>query len=238
MKKEVIIDLICSSLAILSLLLMFDHEHQYRWLTYVILFIFFVVICIDFCKTDNKWQYIKTHPLELIALIPAESVFQGAMLVRLVRLLLLGKVLKKHFPRFTGILLSNGLYKVLLFTLATIILAAIPITFFEESIGSIAEGIWWGIVTTTTVGYGDIAPVTWAGRLIAVILMFFGIGCIGMITGSVASYLSKTVEKDEDKQFIKSKIDCLESLSEEEFEMLLSMLVCKRKTYAHKDTDK
>lgn len=44
------------------------------------------------------------------------------------------------------------------------------------------------MVTTTTVGYGDVSPSTGLGRLVAAVLMVVGIGTIGMITGSIATY--------------------------------------------------
>ena len=50
------------------------------------------------------------------------------------------------------------------------------------------EAVWWGFVTITTVGYGDYYPVTTPGRSMAVILMFFGLGIIGVLS----SYLSST----------------------------------------------
>lgn len=46
---------------------------------------------------------------------------------------------------------------------------------------------WWAVVTATTVGYGDVSPVTLEGRLIAVVLMLTGIGVIGVFTATVAS---------------------------------------------------
>lgn len=228
MKKEMVIDLFFSALALVSLLLVINKEWHHVWLSKAILLLFFLFICAEFRKADNKWTFIKTHPLELISLIPFDGVFQGAMLVRLARVIVFLKILKKYFPRLNGILMTNDLYKVLVFTLCVILLAAIPIHYFEEDITSFGEGIWWAIVTTTTVGYGDIAPETIPGRVTAILLMFIGIGCISMITGSVASYLTKPVHLDSDKEYIKTKIDRLEELSEDEYKDLLVILHTKR----------
>lgn len=234
MKKDTLVNITFGCLAILSLRLSLDEQHQYKWLNYIIILIFFVYVLYHFLKSKNKWKYIKTHPLELIALIPLDGVFQGAMLIRLLRTIVVLKTFKKYFPRLTGIFETNGLYKVLLFTASVIMIAAIPINYFEEGIDSFAEGIWWAIVTTTTVGYGDFAPVTTPGRITAVILMFVGIGCIGMITGSVATYLTKVSKKDEDKEYIMKKIDQLESLSGEEYEMLLKFIDQKRNIHTNR----
>ena len=50
-------------------------------------------------------------------------------------------------------------------------------------------GLWWGVVTLTTVGYGDVTPQTTEGRLAAMALMLLGIGLFGAITATITSYL-------------------------------------------------
>ena len=60
---------------------------------------------------------------------------------------------------------------------------------------SVVDGLWWAVVTLTTVGYGDVFPVTAAGRLSASLLMLLGIGFVAFITASVAAYF---VDNDED----------------------------------------
>jgi voltage-gated potassium channel len=49
-------------------------------------------------------------------------------------------------------------------------------------VSSPLDALWWGVVTLTTVGYGDVYPVTPEGRLAAAILMLLGIGLFGLIT--------------------------------------------------------
>ncbi|HQP47192.1 MAG TPA: ion channel [Spirochaetota bacterium] len=59
----------------------------------------------------------------------------------------------------------------------------------ETLIRSMADGIWWGIVTITTVGYGDKYPVTWAGRVVGIIIMGSGVILTVIISGTIASIL-------------------------------------------------
>ena len=56
------------------------------------------------------------------------------------------------------------------------------------TITTFREAIWWAVVTTTTVGYGDYSPVTATGRLIAMVLMLVGIGLIGTVSATAATW--------------------------------------------------
>jgi voltage-gated potassium channel len=57
------------------------------------------------------------------------------------------------------------------------------------NITSYGDAVWWASTTLATVGYGDRYPVTTEGRVIAVVLMIVGIGVVGAITGSIASWM-------------------------------------------------
>jgi voltage-gated potassium channel len=57
----------------------------------------------------------------------------------------------------------------------------------RDNYPSIGEGLWWAVQTTTTVGYGDNVPTTVAGRFFAVLVMFFGIGFLTVITAAITS---------------------------------------------------
>ena len=60
------------------------------------------------------------------------------------------------------------------------------------------DAAWWAITTVTTVGYGDIAPVTTEGRLIAAVLMVTGIAAFGVVTANVAASLTRPQQSVED----------------------------------------
>src|SRR6476661_6774991 len=61
----------------------------------------------------------------------------------------------------------------------------------NPNLHSLADAFWWSIVTVTTIGYGDIYPVTALGRVVGAFLMFAGIGALGIFTASIAAYLIK-----------------------------------------------
>jgi voltage-gated potassium channel len=69
------------------------------------------------------------------------------------------------------------------------------------TITSYGDALWWAVVTMTTVGYGDMYPVSAEGRLIAVALMVGGIALLGVVTATVATWLiQKVAEQDETSQ--------------------------------------
>ena len=83
-----------------------------------------------------------------------------------------------------GFLHRENLLRLMGVILGLVLLGAAGLTYFEER--PFDDAVWWAIVTLTTVGFGDIAPVTLGGRLIGIVLMFFGIGVLGMFTATIA----------------------------------------------------
>jgi voltage-gated potassium channel len=68
------------------------------------------------------------------------------------------------------------------------VLAGLLVTVVEhKTYPSIGTGLWWAAQTVTTVGYGDIVPTSVAGRLIAVFVMFLGIGFLTVVTAAITS---------------------------------------------------
>ncbi len=66
------------------------------------------------------------------------------------------------------------------------------------NITTFGDALWWALTTVTTVGYGDYAPVTLEGRLIAMVLMFVGIGVVGAVTATVATWILERVAAERD----------------------------------------
>ena len=132
--------------------------------------------------------------LDLLGSIPlsAFAIFRVARLFRLVRLLRkmtggeLLRILTRHLAQST-LLFTLVVALLLVFTISWIVLAAEQ-NAASANIKNYHEAVWWAFVTITTVGYGDYYPVTTLGQSMAVILMFFGLGIIGVLS----SYLATT----------------------------------------------
>ena len=73
-------------------------------------------------------------------------------------------------------------------SIAVTLVAGVLMTVADrEQFPSIGSGLWWAVQTTTTVGYGDHVPTTAVGRLVATLVMLFGIGFLTVITASITS---------------------------------------------------
>jgi len=83
----------------------------------------------------------------------------------------------------------------------------------EPGVRNLGDGIWWALVTITTVGYGDITPVTTLGRVVASSLMLLGLGLIATITAIVsAKFIQNFVDHH-------TNDDVLEKLDEMQLEL-------------------
>ena len=67
----------------------------------------------------------------------------------------------------------------------------------DTQIDTFGKAVWWSFATITTVGYGDLTPVTAGGRVIAVLLMIGGISLVGSITATLASWIVQRVSDDD-----------------------------------------
>jgi len=185
------VELVMATLAIVTIWISFapDSPHL-RTLSWAIWGVFLAEYSIRFFAARERWTFVRSSLTDLIAIVPFD-LLRAFRLVRLLRVLQLLRglsVLRRVGEHSSGILRTNGLAYVLLGTVATIVGAGLLIRSLEPGITSIGDGIWWSVVTATTVGYGDISPRTLEGRLVAIVLMLVGIGMIAMITGSIATY--------------------------------------------------
>jgi voltage-gated potassium channel len=156
----------------------------------------------------REWTSLLIVVSQALALIPAMAAAGSLRAIRagravrglavIFRLLAIGgasahegrTLLRQHAARFA-----------LGFAGMTWITAAVGFTMAEDvgehgRVHSFFDAIWWSASTITTVGYGDIAPVTVVGRLIGMATMFIGIGAFAVVTAKVAEFLVRSGRED------------------------------------------
>lgn len=155
-------------------------------------------------------DFLSTIPLYLSFILAGSN---ALLAVRALRLLRVFRILK--ITRYMGEAnklnkaLRDSKPKILVFLFAVLILSIIAGTIMylvegeQSGFVSIPVSVYWCIVTLTTVGFGDIAPVTPLGQFIAAIIMIMGYGIIAVPTGIVsAEYASKKTHTVDDPEYI------------------------------------
>jgi voltage-gated potassium channel len=144
-----------------------------------------------------RLAYMKYGWIDLLSSIP---IIPGAALGRVFRILRILKVLRQvsKLSDITEGLFRNptaGAFAVtLVVAVSTIFMSAFLVLEAESNvvgarIKNAGDALWWAVTTVTTVGYGDVYPITTAGRYVGVITMFVGISVAGSLTASMASLL-------------------------------------------------
>ncbi|MEV6361691.1 potassium channel family protein [Nocardia asteroides] len=144
--------------------------------------------------STNRVRFVRKHPLDLlVVLVPP---FRPLRLVR-AALLLLDTVNRatKARTRLVTFVASSSLLILVLSSLA----------FFDAEYGApdskiktFGDALWWSAVSVTTVGYGDVYPVTTEGRLVSLVLMTLGIGLISFAIGTMTSWVVEQLKTVDD----------------------------------------
>lgn len=183
---------------------------RYSEIVVVALFTFEYIYRLYSSANKTKFIFSFYGLIDLLAIVPFYLAFTVDLRsIRLIRLLRLFRILKlarynKAMKRF-----SKALYiakeELLIFSFASLVilyLSAVGIYHFEhaaqpEVFRSLFDCLWWAVATLTTVGYGDIYPITVGGRLFTFLILMVGLGLVAVPTGIVASALSSVRRQQE-----------------------------------------
>ena len=155
--------------------------------------------------------------IDLIAIAPAYLAMFVAMDLRYLRLLRLLRLLKlTHYFSGLGIFLavvraqSRTLLSVV-FTIVILVVVAAGLMYALEhqaqpqAFGSIGQSAWWAVVTMTTVGYGDVTPITAVGRVLATLIMLLGVGIVALPAAMLAARFAEELQGRRDE--LAAKLD-------------------------------
>lgn len=178
----------------------------------VIVFTLEYVLRIYVADSKPKFIFSFFGIIDFLAILPFYLSF-GVDLrsLRALRFLRLFRILKlvrynKAMNHFTSAI-KSAKEEILLFIFITLILiyfSAVGIYYFEnqaqpEHFSSIFDSLWWAIITLTTVGYGDVYPITVGGKVFTFFILMIGLGIVAIPTGIISSALTKSVDKKEDR---------------------------------------
>jgi voltage-gated potassium channel len=194
----------------------FDAEfHEALWaFELAVTAIFTIEYALRIISVDKPWRYVLSFYgiVDLMSIVPfyvslAFPGVQSLLVIRALRLLRVFRVLKLgHFLDEASVLgkaLAASRRKIMVFLGAVLTVVIIMgsamyvIEGADSGFTSIPRGIYWAIVTMTTVGYGDIAPQTVAGQSLASVVMILGYGIIAVPTGIVSVELAEAYRKDD-----------------------------------------
>ena len=206
------------SLAVMVVMLLPLSESTLKLLGFydtVICIIFLIDFFLNLRAAPKKSDYFIRQRgwLDLIGSIPSFGITKYGGLLRLARLSRLARIARllrgENKKTLIKDILENrsryAMFLTILLTVLVLTVASVLVVQFESqspdaNITTGGDALWYSIVTITTVGYGDFYPVTPAGRITAMFIMFMGVGIIGALASILASLLvggSSSVEEEE-----------------------------------------
>ena len=152
-------------------------------------------------KNRARFKYLFTPIalIDLIAILPFIIAMFFSIDLRSLRLIRVLRLLKlthyfKGFNIFISVIAKElksitaaMMVMVFLIIIAASLMHAVEGDIQPETFGSILHSLWWSVVTMTTVGYGDVVPITALGKIIATIIMLIGVGLVALPAGMLAA---------------------------------------------------
>ncbi|MGW2744818.1 potassium channel family protein [Streptomyces sp. NPDC001450] len=160
--------------------------------------------------TPRRKEFVRTHWLDLCAVVL--PILQPLRLLRLVSTLMLVGRRARMAPqiRLTTYVVGSVVGLLMFGSLAVL---SVERESPNGNIRTLGDAVWWSFTTMTTVGYGDHAPTTGLGRMIAVGLMLSGIALLGVVTANIAAWFISRFEKDDVEE--RRQTEAIAALAEE-----------------------
>jgi voltage-gated potassium channel len=165
-------------------------------LNWVVWLTFAVVLLWTLALAGARWKWLREHPLDvaIVVLTPpfAPAALLGFRLARLIRLLRLLRLTRTASLTRKVFSLDGVKWAA---ALAALVAFGGGAAFAAVEDRSTSDGLWWAMTTMTTVGYGDIAPHTASGKIIAAGVMVIGIGFVAFLTAAIAQRFVAVIEE-------------------------------------------
>ena len=162
-------------------------------------------------KARIKYIFSFMAIIDLLAILPFYIPFiipidlRVLRMIRIVRLLRIFKInrytsalstIGNVFKSKKNQLLSSIFVVLLLMIIASVLMYNIESEAQPEAFGNAFEALWWAVATLTTVGYGDVFPITTLGKILSAIIALLGIGLVAVPSGIISAGFIESIEKD------------------------------------------
>ncbi len=139
---------------------------------------------------DRLW-YWRQNWLNLLIVIGGipllfEEYASALALLRILRLVILLALVLRFARRFLELLARHALLALLIVELFLVLAVGTLVASIDPNVHTLWDGIWWAVVTVSTVGYGDVVPTSPAGRLLGIVLILFGVVTFSLLTATLA----------------------------------------------------
>ncbi|NKQ28045.1 potassium channel family protein [Streptomyces galbus] len=158
----------------------------------------------------RRWDFVRSHWADLCAVVL--PMLQPLRLLRLVStLMLVGRRARMASQIRLTTYVAGAVVGLLMF--GSLAVLSVERDAPDGNIRTLGDAVWWSFTTMTTVGYGDHAPTTGLGRVLAVGLMLSGIALLGVVTANIAAWFISRFEKDDVEE--RRQTEAIEALTEE-----------------------
>lgn len=181
-----------------------DYDYDFTWVNHIVWGVFALEFFINLAMVSNRLRYFQQNWLNFAIVILAfpwiEWSSEWAIIVRSLRLLLLMRFFTSFFQDVAKILKKNRFGQILVGFAFLIVGAGGVFVYIEDR--PFIDGIWYAIVTVTTVGYGDVVPQTENGRIFGAILIVFGVLFFSLVTANFSAFLIGSEQRKLEKEIL------------------------------------
>lgn len=170
-----------------------------EWATLIVLLTFTAMFFCRWWIAEERMVWMKSNWFDLVLVVllasPLLRILMALKVAGLVPALRIGAIVRSNKDRLVRLLLLSGdsLPSALAVLFAVVFVFGTGAFLLEHGTNpqfkELQDGLWWALVTLTTVGYGDIAPITAAGRVVAVMTMIFGMVAYSLVIANLTVFI-------------------------------------------------
>lgn len=200
-----------------------------NWITHLVWLVFLSELVVNLFHVRNKVRYLRENWLNVLIVFMAFPLIDWgndwATIIRSLRFILFIRFFASFSQDFIAILNRNRFGQILIGTAFLVLGAGAVFSYIENR--SFMDGVWYALVTITTVGYGDVVPASEEGRIFGFALIVFGVVFFSLVTANIAAYLIGSDQKKLENEILsyvkqtEKRLAKQQSINEEHVEKIM-----------------